>query len=155
MVSPMIIAETSTREALVRDGLGKRLDGDVAGDVLEDAALLDAGSVLDADELDRDVGLDLLGEVDLLAVEVHQVAADRVTLLLLDDDRDLAGALDLEVEQGVALVDEERELMRVGLKRPRRLAAGVDDAGHETVAAQASRRARAELGAVGYLENGA
>ena len=105
----MIIAETSTVMPSSGMSVGQRLDRDLAGDVLEDAALLDAGSVLGALELDRDVGLDLLLEVDLLAVEVHEIAADRMALLLLDDDRDLARALDLEVEQGVALVDEERE----------------------------------------------
>ena len=64
----------------------------------------------------RDVGLDLLVEVDLLAVEVHEVAADRVALLLLDDDGNAAGALDLEVEEGVALADEEPEVVGVGLE---------------------------------------
>ena len=66
----------------------QRLDGDLAGDVLEHAALLDAGGLLGALQLDRDLGLDLLVELHLLQVEVLKVAADGVELLLLDDDRD-------------------------------------------------------------------
>ena len=42
-------------------------DRDLVGDVLEHAALLDAGRVLGAEQLDRDLGLDLLVELDLLA----------------------------------------------------------------------------------------
>ena len=76
-----------------------------------------------------------------------------MALLLLDDDRNLARALDLEVEEGVALVDEEREVVGVGLEGARGLAAGVDDAGHEPVAAQAAGGAGAELGALGDLED--
>ncbi len=49
----------------------QRRDRDLVGDVLEDAALLDAGSVLGADQLDRDVRLDLDVELDLLEVEVN------------------------------------------------------------------------------------
>ena len=73
------------------DALGdlgrQRLDRDLVGDVLEHAALLDAGRLLGALELDRDLGLDLLVELDLEQVEVHEAAADRVALLLLDHDR--------------------------------------------------------------------
>ena len=82
----------------------QRFDGDLAGDVLEHAAGFDAGGVLDALELDRDLGLDRLVELHLLQVDVLDAAADRVQLLLLDDDRDGFGALDLEVEERRALV---------------------------------------------------
>ena len=41
----------------------QRFDGDLAGDVLEHAAALDAGGVLGALELDRDLGLDRLVEL--------------------------------------------------------------------------------------------
>ena len=88
------------------------------GDVLEHAALLDAGRLLGADELDRDVGLDLLVEVDLLEVEVDEVAADRVALLLLDHHRDRSRALDLEVEEGAA-VHEHVAMARSGAWKAR------------------------------------
>ncbi len=38
---------------------------------------------------------------------MHDLAAHRMLLLLLDDDRDGAGAFDLEVEERVALGEEE------------------------------------------------
>ena len=110
--------------------------------------------ILGALELDRDVGLDRDVEVDLLAVEVHEVAADRVALLLLDDDRDGSCALDLEVEERVALADEEREVVGVGLEGARGLPARVDDAGDQALAAQAAGGAGAERGAFGDLELG-
>ncbi len=57
------------------DLLGDRgrqgLDGDLAGDVLEHAALADAGRVVGALELDGDLGLDLLVEANLEAVEMQ------------------------------------------------------------------------------------
>ena len=86
----------------------QRFDGDLAGDVLEHAAAFDAGGVLGALELDRDLGLDRLVELDLLQVDVLEAAADRVQLLLLDDDRDGFAALDLEVEERRALADDRR-----------------------------------------------
>ena len=66
----------------------QRFDGDLAGDVLEHAAPFDAGRVLGALELDRDLGLDRLVELHLLQVDVLEAAAHRVQLLLLDHDRD-------------------------------------------------------------------
>ena len=50
----------------------------LARDVLEHAALLDAGRLLDALELERHRRLDLLVEPDLEQVEVDDVAADRI-----------------------------------------------------------------------------
>ena len=97
-MSLISIAETSSDDA-VGDLGRQRFDGDLAGDVLEHAAVLDAGRVVGALELDRDLGLDRLVEPHLLQVEVLEAAADRVQLLLLDHDRDGFGALDLEVEE--------------------------------------------------------
>ena len=73
--------------------------------MLEHAAAFDAGGDLDALELDRDLGLDLLVEADLLQVEVLEAAAHRVQLFLLDHDRDRFAAVDLEVEEGGALAE--------------------------------------------------
>ena len=63
-----------------------------------------------------------------------------MALLLLDDDGDLARALDLEVEERVALVDEDACAMGVRLEGAGRLAGRVDDAGDEPVAAQPAGR---------------
>ncbi len=84
----------------------QRFDGDLAGDVLEHAAGLDARGVLDALELDRDIGLDRFVELHLLQVEVLDAAPHRVQLLLLDDYRDGFGALDLEIEERRALMQD-------------------------------------------------
>ena len=53
--------------------------------MLEDAALLDAGRVVAADQLDRDRGLDGLVEADADQVDVDRVAADGVALRLLEN----------------------------------------------------------------------
>ena len=114
------------------DALGdrgrQRLDRDLAGDVLEHAALLDAGRLLGSEQLDRHVGLDLVVELDLLEVEVDQVAAHRVALLLLDHDRDRARSLDLEVEQRAAVDEHVASIARGDLKGPRLRPVAVDDA---------------------------
>ena len=116
------------------------------GDVLEHAALRDAGGVLGADQLDRDVGLDLLVELDLVQVEVQEVVADGVALLLLEHHRDRRRALDLDVEEGAAVDEHVAHRTRRRLERTGLVAAAVDDAGHQPVAAQAAALARAELG---------
>ena len=124
----------------------QRLHRDLAGDVLHHAALLDPGSVLGALELDRDLGLDLLVEPHLLEVEVLEAAPDGVSLLLLDHHRDRGRALDLEVEEGVALGDHVLRRALRHLERAGLCAAAVDDAGDQPVTAQAAAGAGAELG---------
>ena len=150
-MSLISIAETST--TMLLGDLGRqRFDGDLAGDVLEHAAALDAGGVLGALELDRDLGLDRLVELHLLQVDVLEAAADRVQLLLLDHDRDRFAALDLEVEERGALGDDRAHLAFGDLEGARLRAAGVDDARAPAVAAQAARGAGAELGAGSGLQ---
>ena len=56
---------------LLGDLRRQRLDGDLAGDVLEHAALADAGRLVGPLELDRNLRLDLLVEADLEEVEVQ------------------------------------------------------------------------------------
>ena len=124
----------------------QRLDRELVGDVLEHAALLDAGGVVAAEQLDRDLGLDLDVELDLLEVEVDELAADRVALLFLDHDRDRSRALDIDVDQRAAVKQDVAGVALGDLERPRVVAGGVDDAGDEAVAAQAPALARAELG---------
>jgi hypothetical protein len=67
--------------------LGRQgFDGDFAGDVLEHAAALDAGSAVGPLQLDCDLGLNRLVELHLLQVDVLQVTTHGMQLLLLDDD---------------------------------------------------------------------
>ena len=69
--------------------------------MLEHAALADARSLIRPIELDRHLRLDLLVEADLEAIEVEDVTAHGVMLLLLDHDGHRLGAVQLEIEQGV------------------------------------------------------
>ena len=131
----------------------QRLDGDLAGYVLQDAALFDAGRALGALQLDRDLGLDRLSEVHLLQVDVLEVAAHRVQLLLLDDDRNRSRSLDLEVEERVAVGEDRLHVARRDLEGARFGAAGVDDAGNQPPAPQAAGGARAELRAGSGLQS--
>ena len=130
----------------------QRFDGDLAGDVLEHAALFDSGRYLGPLELDRDLGLDRLVELHFLQVDVLEAAADRVQLLLLDHDRHRLRALELEVEERLATGEDGADLAFARLERLRLGPTGVDDAGHEALAAQAARAARAEIGARRGLE---
>ena len=59
-----------------------------------------------------------------------EVAADRVELLFLDDDRDRRGVLELEVEQGLAAGKHGADLAFARLERASLAAAAVDDPGH-------------------------
>ena len=126
----------------VRDVGRQRLDGELARDLLEHAALLDAGSVVGADELEHDRRLDRLVEPDAQQVDVHGVAGDRVAGQLLDDDRRAAGAVDAEVEHRAGVGQRLAQHARVDLEGDRVLAAAVYDAGDLALAAQAPRRAR-------------
>jgi hypothetical protein len=130
----------------------QRFHGDLAGDVLEHATALDAGSAFCALELDDDLGLDRLVEAHLLQVDVLEVSAHRVVLLLLDDDRHRFAALDLQIEQGRAFGEDVAHLALGHLEGARVGAAAVDDAGNEAVAAQPARGSRAELAARSSLE---
>ena len=114
-----------------------------------------AGRVLGAVQVDVDGRLDRDVEPHFLQVDVADVAADRIPLVLLQDRR-MRGALALEhdVEHGVqprgagqrgaelALADRERLRGR----------APVEDARNEALLAQAPRLGRAEPGPFLHLE---
>ena len=101
-MSPIDIPETSA--GMLSGDRGRQgLDRDLVGDVLEHAALLDAGRVLGPEHLDRHLGLDLLVELDLEQVEMDQQASHRVALLLLDHHRSGRGAVELDVDQRAAV----------------------------------------------------
>ncbi len=109
---------------------------------------LTPGRELAADQVHGDRGGDRLVEADLVQVDVRDAAADLVHLVVLEDRRVRgAGAVDLDVEDRVqagragerapklALLDRDRD----------RLAAPVEHAGDEALAAQAARLARTEV----------
>src|SRR5262249_4943412 len=104
--------------------------------MFEHAALADAGGLVRPLELDRDLGLDLLIEAHLEAIQMHHLAADRVMLLLLDHDGNGLRALQLEVEQRVALAQQDSELASGNLERPGVATLAVDDTRHQAIPAQ-------------------
>jgi hypothetical protein len=120
------------------DARGQRLDVELARDVLHHAALLDARCVLDALELDRDGGVDLLVEADLEQVDVDDLVADRVVLLVLDDHRHRLAVADLDVDHGGAGDQRGTQLARVD-PHGGAVAAAVDDAWDLALAAEAAR----------------
>ena len=81
-----------------------------------------------------------------------EAAADRVQLLLLDHDRHRLAALDLEVEERVAVGEHRVHLAFGNLEGARLRAAAVDDAGHEAPAPQAAGGPGAELRAGSDLQ---
>jgi hypothetical protein len=103
--------------------------------VLQHAALLDPGRLLHALELHRDGGVDLLVEPYLQEVDVEQVAAHGVELLVLDDHRAHLAAVDVHVDERRAVPEHVAQLTGADLEgdgvavRP-----AVDDAGDEALA---------------------
>ena len=95
----------------------------------------------------RDRGLDLLVEADLEQVDVHELVADRMELLVLDDHR--AGlpptSMSISAEPSASSWRRARASTLKAEFSPS--AAAVDDAGHEALAAQAAWRASRARGA--------
>ena len=85
----VIVSLMSMRRHVVEDRLGdrvrQRLDVQLARDLLEHAALLDAGRLLAAGQLERHDRVDRDVEVDAQQVDVHRLAAHRVVLGALED----------------------------------------------------------------------
>ena len=154
IVSPITISETST---VICSGISVGSASTVTSRVTCSSTppSLTPGAWSVALQLDRDLGLDLLVEPHLEAVEVDDVAAERVVLLLLDHHRHGRRAVELEVEQGVALGEQRAQLALGDLEGARLAALAVDDAGHQPLAAQAAAGARAEAVSGGDVECGA
>src|SRR5262249_52004912 len=117
----------------------QRLDVHLARDLGERAALLHAGRLVAADELDDHRGLDRLVEPHLLEVDVDDGASDRVLLEVLEDRR-ARGLLALEddVEDRVHPRPARAPPPQLALRnrdRVRRLAASVDDTRNEALTA--------------------
>ena len=110
-VSPMSMWDTFDHDPLGNVGR-QRLDAHLARRLVEHAALLDAGRLLGALELDRHLGVDLLVEADLEEVDVHDLVAHRVVLAVLEDRGDGLLAADLHVEQGRAVHQQVAQLAR-------------------------------------------
>ena len=85
---------------------------------------------------------------------MEDVTAHGVMLLLLDHDRHRLRAVQLEVEQGVALREQHAQLPGGDLEGPRLATLPVDDAWHQALAAQAASRPRSEGVALRDLECG-
>ena len=132
---------------LHRDALGQRLDRDLVGGDGEDAAGGDALGPAGGD--DRDLHQHGLVEGDLEEVGVEEPAADRVDLVVLEEDL-LHAALELERDEGVPLVrggDRLHHRARVDRDRGGLGLEAVDDGGDEAALAQAAGRALAVSGA--------
>ena len=133
----------------------QRLDVDRRRWLREHAALLDAGRVLGAVEMDVDGRLDRDVESHFLQVDVADVAADRVALVLLEDRRlrrRLAVDDDVEHRVQARRAGQRRaQLALVDGERLRRRTA-VEDARNEALLAQAPRLGRAEPLTCLYLQ---
>ena len=121
----------------------QRLHLHMVGDLLEHAAVAHAGRVLGADQLDRDRRLDGLVEPDPDQVDVHQLAAHRMALCVLQHGRGPAPTVERHLEHRAG--PRKRRAQRAGLdgEADRLAAAAVEHARHEALVAHAPRRARA------------
>ena len=112
-----------------------------------DAALGDARRVVGADELERDRRVDLLIHADAQQVDMDRLAAHRMALEVLDDDRRALAAVEGDLEDGAGVGERVAQRPPVDGERLRILAATVDHAGYQALAAEAAGGARALDGA--------
>ena len=139
----------------LRDLHRQRLDVERRRGLVEDAALLDSGRVLGPVQVDVDGRLDRDVEPHFLQVDVADVAANRIALVLLQDRRMLGGlALEHDVEHGVQAGRAGQRSAEIALADDERLRrrAAVENAGNEPLLAQAPRLGRAEPVAFLHLE---
>src|SRR5262249_12016430 len=142
------VADRHSRDVQV-DVLGdlhrQRFDIDLTLHLRETAALLRTDRL--ADQLDGDARLDRLVEPHLLQVDMRDVPADRVLLIVLEDRRvrrRLALQDDVEDRVQAALASQNTTELALGdADRVRLLAVAVEDAGNEALTAQAARVSRA------------
>ena len=125
----------------------QRLDVHLARDLRERAALAHAGCVLGADEDDRDRRGDRHVQANLLQVDVDELSAERILLVVLEDRR-VRPVLTVEddVENRVHPAAAGERPPQVALRdrdRVRLSAAAVENAGDEPLLAQPARLARA------------
>ena len=127
---------------------GQRLDVDLARLLGEHAALDDARRLVGAEQLEHDRRVDRLVHVHAEEVHVHDLAAHRMALEVLDEHRDGFAAVDGDVEDRARVRERVAQDARVDGEVRRLAVAAVDDAGHLARAAQAAGGARA-LGLAG------
>jgi hypothetical protein len=124
---------------MVGDLERKSLDADLAVDLREHAALLDACGL--SDEVDRDLCLDRLVEPYLVQVDVRQPAARNLLLVVLEHRRMrrlLAVEDDVEDRVRARVAGQRAPELTLGhAERVRRLAASVEDTGDHALSAQA------------------
>ena len=138
---------------VLRDLERERLDRDLADDLGEHAALGHADGL--AEELDHDPRLDRLVQPDLLQVDVRERPLERMLLVRLEDRRARGASVEGDVEDRVeaALAREgPAQLALLDRDCPRLVAAAVDDAGDQTLLAQASRLRGAAAPAVQHFK---
>ena len=126
----------------VRDVARQRLDVDLARLLGEHAALDDAGRVVGAEQLEHDRGVDRLVHVHAEEVHVHDLAAHRMALEVLDQHRGGLAAVDADVEDRAGVRERVAQDARVDGEVRRLAVAAVDDAGDVARAAQAAGGAR-------------
>src|SRR6185312_8161844 len=136
------------------DGGGKRFDVQLACELLEDAAFLDARGVLDAGELERDDGVDRLVQAHPQQVYVGRLASHGVALGLLEDDRGGLRAVDGEIDHSAGAGQGEPQLARVDAEADRVRATPIEHSRDAAGAAQAPRGARSVGVAGGDVELG-
>ena len=143
-VSLMTMCETST---WMTSGMspGSASTSDLAVLLGEHAALGHAGGVVGAEQLDRDRRLDGDVHADAQQVGVHDVAADRVALEVLDHDVLGRARADRDLEHGARVRERVAQGEGVDRERDRFALAAVDHAGNAAGAAQAAHRARTLL----------
>ena len=134
--------------------VGERLDGELARDVLEHAALARARGALGAEELELHGGLDRAVEAHAQQVDVQRVAAHRMARESLTTTGVDCAPSTLRSSTAPACGEGGAQLARLDLERQGLVATAVDDAGDEALAAQAAHRARPSL-AAGDGERGA
>ena len=107
----------------MHDRLGNRgregFDVELARELLEDAAFLDAWRVIDAGELERHDRVDRLVEADAQKVHVGGLAAHRIALGLLENHGGGLGAVDAEIHDGARAGQGEAQLARVDAEAER------------------------------------
>src|SRR5260221_8887665 len=123
----------------------QRLDVYLVRHLREDTALLDPDGL--AVKRDHDRRLDHLVEADFLEVDMRDVAANLVALVLLEDRRVLAAAVDRDVEHGMAAGLGRQRCAEITLadRDRNRPVATVENPGNQPLPAQAARLGRAEL----------
>src|SRR5439155_8284880 len=122
---------------------GECFDVELARYLLEHAAFLDSGRVLDARQLQGHDGVNRLIEADPQQIDVYRRAAQRVALSFLEHDRGGLSTVNAEIEHRARRGQREAQFAGVGVEAQRLALAAVDNARDPVCATQAPGRSRA------------